>query len=140
MFTYTLLIAVAGLFGIAAGIVAIDGITASRTAQPAVFRWRLARRFAIPAAALLVPALAIVVIPTGSAAVRVSQWSGAVKGPLYAGTHLVVPLAQNVEVYNIRDQVYATSPIESPKDRSPVLKVYSREGLAVGLGVTVRYQ
>src|SRR5262245_21209540 len=140
MFTYTLLIAAAGLFAIAAGILAADGIAGVRTGQPIVLRRRLARRFATAGAVLLLPALAIVVVPTGSAAVRVSQWTGAVKGPLYAGTHLVVPFAQDVEVYNVRDQVYSTIPIESPKDRTPVLKVYSREGLAVGLGVTVRYQ
>src|SRR5262245_29406391 len=140
MFTHVLVVAVAGVLAIAAGILAVDGIAGIRTGQPVALRWRLARRFAVAGVVLLLPALGIIVVPNGSAAVRVSEWTGAVKGPLYAGTHLIVPVAHDVEVYNIRDQVYSTVPAESPKDRTPVLKVYSREGLAVGLGVTVRYQ
>jgi regulator of protease activity HflC (stomatin/prohibitin superfamily) len=36
--------------------------------------------------------------------------------------------------------VFATNPAELAKDATPVLKVYSREGLPLGLGITVRYQ
>jgi regulator of protease activity HflC (stomatin/prohibitin superfamily) len=71
--------------------------------------------------------------------VRVSQPSGTLGGTLYPGTHFVVPLIHQVELYNIRDQIYSTNPVDG-KDRAPVLKVHSKEGLPVGLGVTVRYQ
>jgi regulator of protease activity HflC (stomatin/prohibitin superfamily) len=138
--TYALLIAVAGLLGVAAAILVIDGWTAARLGQTPAFRWRLAGRFAAMALVLLLPALSIVVVPGGAAAVRTSQWSGAVKGPLFAGTHVIIPFAQSVDIYSVRDQVYTTIPTEAAKDPTPVLKVHSKEGLPVGLGVTVRYQ
>ena len=74
------------------------------------------------------------------AGVRVSQLSGTLPGTLYPGTHFVMPLVHHVELYNIRDQIFSTNPVEIPRDRTAVLKVYSREGLPVGLGVSVRYQ
>ena len=104
------------------------------------FPWWIARRVAAAAVVLWLVAASIVIVPSGAAAVRVSRLSGAVKGPTYAGTHFVVPLAQTLEVYSIRDQVYTTIPSEIAKDPNSVLKVHSREGLPVGLGVTVRYQ
>jgi regulator of protease activity HflC (stomatin/prohibitin superfamily) len=70
----------------------------------------------------------------------VSQFSGTLSGTLYSGTHLVLPLIHRVELYNIRDQIYTTIPTDAPKAPQPVLKVYSREGLPLGLGVSVRYQ
>jgi regulator of protease activity HflC (stomatin/prohibitin superfamily) len=51
-----------------------------------------------------------------------------------------MPLVHRVELFNIRDQVFATNPSEIAKDHTLVLKVYSREGLPVGLGISVRYQ
>jgi regulator of protease activity HflC (stomatin/prohibitin superfamily) len=87
----------------------------------------------------LLPALAIVVVPSGTGAVRVSQFSGTLGGTLYPGTHFIVPLMHHVELYNLRDQIYSTNPADA-KDRAPVLRVHSKEGLPVGLGVTVRYQ
>jgi regulator of protease activity HflC (stomatin/prohibitin superfamily) len=82
-------------------------------------------------------------VPSGTAAVRVSQLSGTMSGTLYPGTHVIAPLVHRAELFNIRDQVFATNPAEigkDGKDATPVLKVYSREGLPLGLGITVRYQ
>jgi len=137
---YVLFTGAAGLLATAAGILLADVWNAVRASRPPVLRWRLAGQFAAAAGVALLPALSLVVVPNGAAGVRVSQMSGKVTGPLYAGTHLVAPLLQQVEVYEIRDQVYSTIPAEAPRDRSPVLKVYSKEGLPVGLGITVRYQ
>ena len=137
---YVLFTGAAGFLATAAGILLTDVWNAVRASRPPVPRWRLAGRFAAAAGVALLPALSLVVVPNGAAGVRVSQMSGKVTGPLYAGTHLVAPLLQQVEVYDIRDQVYSTIPAEAPRDRSPVLKVYSKEGLPVGLGITVRYQ
>src|SRR5262249_28209821 len=88
----------------------------------------------------LIPALSIVVVPSGFAGVRVSQMSGTRPGTLYPGTHVVMPFLHHVELFSIRDQMFATNPSEAPKDPTPVLKVYSKEGLPVGLGVSGRYQ
>jgi len=51
--------------------------------------------------------LSIVVVPSGTAGVRVSQLSGAVGGTIYPGTHFVSPLVQHVELYRVRDQIIA---------------------------------
>ncbi len=137
---YLLLVGSIGLLVTAAATLAIDVYTAARARQPIVLRWRDAGRLTILAWLLLIPALSIVVVPSGMAGVRVSQISGSLSGTLYPGTHFVVPFIQRVELYNIRDQIFATIPNETPKDATPVLKVYSREGLPVGLGVSVRYR
>ena len=92
------------------------------------------------AAFALLPLLAgisIVVVPAGSAAVRVSQISGTIPGTLYPGLHLVFPLVQSTAVYDMRDQVFQTAVSEKAGEG---LKVQTREGLSVGLAVAVRYR
>jgi regulator of protease activity HflC (stomatin/prohibitin superfamily) len=80
------------------------------------------------------------VVPAGLAGVRVSQVSGTLPGTLYPGTHFVVPLVQRVETYSIRDHVYSTAATPDPKQPGAGLKLQSKEGLSIGLGVTVRYR
>src|SRR5437764_9320186 len=137
---YLLVVASIGFFGAAAAVPVADVVKAVRSAEPLAVRWRLAARLALFAWLPLLPALSIVVVPSGMAGVRVSQLSGTLGGTLYPGTHLVMPLVHRVELFNIRDQVFATNPNDAPKERGPVLKVYSREGLSVGRGISVRYQ
>jgi regulator of protease activity HflC (stomatin/prohibitin superfamily) len=88
----------------------------------------------------LVAASSIVVVPSGMAAVRVSQVSGTLPGVLYPGVHAVVPFVQRAEMYSIRDSVFSTVAVENPKQPETTLRVQSKEGLPVGLGVTVRYR
>jgi regulator of protease activity HflC (stomatin/prohibitin superfamily) len=102
-------------------------------------RWRLASRLAIVAFVAILPALGIVVIPSGMAGVRVSEISGTLPGTLYPGTHFVAPLIHHVEAFNTRDRLYSTPATDAVKGSDP-LKVYSKEGLPIGLGITVRYQ
>jgi regulator of protease activity HflC (stomatin/prohibitin superfamily) len=71
-------------------------------------RWGLARQLVIAAIVPLLLALSIVVIPDGSAGVRVSQMGGARPGTLYPGVHIVVPLIDSVVRYDTREQVYTT--------------------------------
>lgn len=97
-------------------------------------------RLAAPAAFLLLAGLSIVVIPDGHAAVRISQISGVRPGTLYAGTHFLVPLFDRVELFDIRDRVLATSATEGPHEKLETLTVEAREGLSLGLAVTVRYR
>jgi regulator of protease activity HflC (stomatin/prohibitin superfamily) len=137
---YLLMAAGIGFFAAAASVVVMDVVSAARARRAWELRWRTASRLALIASLPLVAALSIVVVPSGTAGVRVSQLSGTLPGTLYPGTHLVMPLVQRVELFNIRDQMFATNPAEVPKDKTPALKVYSREGLPVGLGVSVRYQ
>lgn len=137
---YLLMVGSAGVFAAAVGVLVADIVKTVRESQTLTLRWRLATRLALFACVPLLPALSIVVVPSGMGGVRVSQLSGTLPGTLYPGTHFVMPLVHRVELFNIRDQVFATNPSEIAKDHTPVLKVYSREGLPVGLGISVRYQ
>jgi regulator of protease activity HflC (stomatin/prohibitin superfamily) len=82
----------------------------------------------------------ILVIPDGRAGVRISQIWGVLPGTLYPGTHLIFPIFDRVQTYDIRDQVFATAATEAPKETHEVLSIDAKEGLSIGLGVTVRYR
>ena len=103
-------------------------------------RWRQAQRLAAAAVLPVLLALSIVVIPDGSAGVRISQIWGARPGTLYPGVHLVTPLIDSVSLYDTREQVYQTLASESDKKKGEVLAVQAREGLNIGLAVSVRYR
>src|SRR5580704_14666427 len=158
---YLLMILGVGLFGSAGALVAYDifiseqlrrllarsktseagaetGLTARRPFGPV--RWRLAQRLAISAVLPILLALSIMVIPDGSAGVRVSQIWGARRGTLYPGVHFVTPLVDSVALYDTREQVYSTVASASPKSDNEVLVVQAREGLNIGLAVSVRYR
>jgi regulator of protease activity HflC (stomatin/prohibitin superfamily) len=147
LFIKYLLVTGAVTLFVSAATVLITGIyRAFRSPEPAPIRWRVAGRLAALGMLPLLPALSIVVVPSGMAGVRVSQISGTLGGTLYPGVHFVMPLVQHVELFNVRDQIFSTDASEPAKGTkgsaaaSPVLKVYSKEGLPVGLGVSVRYQ
>ena len=117
---------------------------------PGPVRWRTTIALALLAWIPLLVAFAIAVIPSGHAGVRISQLSGTRPGTLYAGTHLVSPLVDHVELFDLRDRLFTAgveeeSPRQKGRDvlREPArepLKVQAREGLTVGLAITVRYQ
>jgi regulator of protease activity HflC (stomatin/prohibitin superfamily) len=109
--------------------------------QPfAAVRWRLAQRLAAASVFPVLLALSIVVIPDGSAGVRISQIWGARPGTLYPGVHIVTPLIDSVSLYDTREQVYSTLASENDKKKGEVLSVQAREGLNIGLAVSVRYR
>jgi regulator of protease activity HflC (stomatin/prohibitin superfamily) len=144
---YLLVTGAIGLFVSAAAIVILDLYRAFRVPDAAApVRWRLAGRLAALGWLALLPALSVVVVPSGMAGVRVSQVSGTLGGTLYPGMHFVVPFVHHVKLFNVRDQIFSTDASEPAKEAQdagatvPVLKVYSKEGLPVGLGVSVRYQ
>ncbi len=118
----------------AAGLMAVDVIQYRRIPQ-----WRLPARLALLSLIPLLSGFSIVVVPAGMAGVRVSQISGTLPETLYPGLHLVVPLVQTVETYDLRDQIYETTVTADPK-RSEALKVQTKEGLELGLAVTVRFR
>jgi len=131
-------------FGLLTAAAIVAGYDLYRLSSPplaaqagAAPRWSLAGRIAALALLPLLAGLSIQVVPSGMAGVRVSQISGTLPGTLYAGFHLVVPLVQTVALYDVRDQIFETTLGEKPA--SP-LKVQTREGLSVGLAVTVRYR
>jgi regulator of protease activity HflC (stomatin/prohibitin superfamily) len=136
---YVLLTGALSMFIAAGMVLGRDARKVMLQPDTALIRWRLFTRYVVIAVLLLLPGLSIVVVPSGMAGVRVSQLSGTVGATIYAGTHFVSPLTQHVELYNVRDQIYSTSPVDALK-KGTALKVYSREGLPLGLGISVRYQ
>ena len=137
---YVLLFGALSMF-VAAGVVLFrDAQKVMRQPDTSTIRWRLFTRYVLIAVLLLLPGLSIVVVPSGMAGVRVSQISGTVGGTIYPGTHFTLPLVQHVETYNVRDQLYSTNAVDASKDQATALKVYSKEGLPLGLGISVRYQ
>jgi regulator of protease activity HflC (stomatin/prohibitin superfamily) len=91
----------------------------------------------------LLVAASIVVVPSGMGGVLISQLDGTLPGTLYPGVHFITPLIDNVEMFDLRDHLFSTGAApEGPKTASQKngLDVQSREGLNIGLGVTVRYK
>jgi regulator of protease activity HflC (stomatin/prohibitin superfamily) len=112
-----------------------------------VVRWRTSLVLTMLAWGPLLLAFSIVVVPSGMAGVRVSQVSGTMPGTLYAGAHLVMPLVEDVALFDTRDQIFTTGVSEdrrataaksSPKVEP--LNVQAKEGLTLGLSITVRYR
>jgi len=105
-----------------------------------VVRWSAAAKLAILGAVLGLAGKSILVVPDGQAAVRLSQISGVRPGTLYAGTHLLVPMVEHAALYDIRDKDFSTAAMDVHGEKLEVLTVQAREGLQVGLAVTVRYR
>ena len=103
-------------------------------------RWTTAAKFVVAAGLCSLAASSILVVPDGEAAVRISQISGVRPGTLYAGTHFILPLIDRAQLYDVRDKVFSTSSAEGTREKLEVLNVETREGLEVGLAVTVRYR
>lgn len=100
-------------------------------------RYRAAGRITALALASLLAGISIQVVPAGMAGVRVSQITGTLPGTLYPGFHLVIPLVQTVELYDVRDQIYQTTIGEKSSQQ---LNIQTKEGLSVGIAVVVRYR
>ena len=103
-------------------------------------RWAPAAKLVVAAALTALAGCSILVVPDGEAAVHISQISGVRPGTLYAGTHFILPLIDRAQLYDVRDKVFSTSAAEGTREKLEVLNVETREGLEVGLAVTVRYR
>lgn len=101
-------------------------------------RWRNAGRLAAGAGLLFLVQASLVIVPSGVAGVRVSQLSGTRPGTLYPGVHLIRPLIDSVSLYSTRDQLLTTGP--GANGKGEVLSAQTKEGLSIGLVVTVRYR
>jgi len=116
-------------------------------AAPVAVRWRTSLALAMLAWGPLLVAFSIVVVPSGMAGVRVSEMSGTVPGTLYPGAHMVMPLVEEVALFDTRDQVFTTGDSEIAKPsasglpaKPQLLDVQAKEGLTLGLAITVRYR
>lgn len=113
---------------------------------PRPLGWKDALHLAALSLVPLLLGLSIAVVPSGMAGVRVSEFSGTRPGVLYAGSHLVTPLVESVVLYDVRDKVYTTAAGEPTKKEEggeaiqpEVLNVQAKEGLPIGMAITVRY-
>ena len=114
---------------------------------PPQLRWRTSLAFGLLAWGPILLAFSIVVVPSGMAGVRVSQTSGTLPGTLYPGVHFVTPLVEDVAFFDTRDQVFTTGVSEDGKSaaanvsaKSQLMDVQAKEGLTIGLAITVRYR
>lgn len=112
-------------------------------------RWRTSIALIMLAWTPLLVSAGIVIVPSGMAGVRVSQTRGTLAGTLYPGVHFVTPLIERVELFNTRDQLFTTGVSEDglaktaakgDARRLQALQVQAKEGLTLGLAITVRYQ
>src|SRR5512133_1400931 len=148
---YLLLTGALGLFVAAVAVLAYDlyaeyksrrDAASGITREAEAVRWRITLALIAVAWAPMLIALSIVVVPSGMAGVRVSQLSGTRAGTLYPGVHLVKPMVDHVEMFDTRDHLYTTGITADGKvdKKAEPLKVQAKEGLTLGLAITVRYQ
>ena len=153
---YMLLVVGVGMFVVAAAIVSNDAWLAfqyrRKTAlgavaiEPEPIRWRTTVALVCLAWAPILIGMSIVVVPSGMAGVRVSQTRGTLSGTLYPGIHAVTPMVEHVEVFDTRDKLFTTGGNEAVARDSKLgtkaepLQVQSKEGLPIGLAITVRYR
>jgi regulator of protease activity HflC (stomatin/prohibitin superfamily) len=120
-----------------------EGTPETLPPSPAV-RWRASVALALLAWGPILLALSILVVPSGTAGVLVSQARGTLPGTLYPGVHFVIPLAESVVLFDTRDQLFTTGSLDDgstgqAKMFKP-LNVQAKEGLTLGLSITVRYR
>lgn len=120
---------------------------------PRPIRWKPSAQLVAVALVIALMASSIAVVPSGMAGVRVSQLSGTQPGTLYPGVHFVKPLIETIALYDVRDQLYSTSadlsrrsektaekPTPTGREKAEPFVVQAKEGLPIGLAVTVRYK
>jgi regulator of protease activity HflC (stomatin/prohibitin superfamily) len=109
--------------------------------EPVPIAWRGPLAMALVACLPMLIATSMVVVPSGMGGVRISQIGGTEPGTLYPGLHFVTPLVESVQLFDLRDHLFTAGIVDAGK---PGLKnemtVQSREGLNIGLAVTVRYR
>ena len=132
-----------------------EGITSIERRPFGPVRWELARNLVLAGILPVLLALSIAVVPDGFAGIRVSQLFGVRPATLYPGVHFLTPFIDEIVLYDTREQVYTTAAFSSAyrgaepgaagnkpaaKNADEVLAVQSREGLNIGLAVSVRYR
>jgi len=117
--------------------------------EPGPVRWQTSVGLLTIACLPFLIADSMVVIPAGMGGVRVSQLRGTLPGTLYSGAHFVTPLVDDVQMFDLRDKLFTagglavpagapSAPKTGPEEQT--LDVQSKEGLDLGLAITVRYR
>ena len=122
---------------------AAEGTGDEMEMKPEEIPWRRPAALAAFGCVPLLVAASIVVVPSGMGGVRISQMRGTLPGTLYPGMHIVTPLVDSVQLFDLRDHVFTAGLLEEVPKKALVatgLNVQSLEGLNIGLGITVRYR
>jgi regulator of protease activity HflC (stomatin/prohibitin superfamily) len=90
---------------------------------------------------LLLLANSFVVVPAGHVGVVFNILRGVQDRPLYEGVHFVVPGLQQVVLYDARvKEVTLSAPHEGERRADTSIRARSKEGLEIGVDVTVQYR
>ena len=121
---------------------AIDEGSLEPPFDPREIPWRGPLALALVACLPLLIAASIVVVASGMGAIRISEISGTQPGTLYPGVHFITPLIESIEMFDLRDHLFTAGVVEGGKKpgQKYSLNVQSREGLNLGLAISVRYR
>jgi regulator of protease activity HflC (stomatin/prohibitin superfamily) len=109
--------------------------------EPGPIAWRAPAALALTACLPMLMAMSMVVVPSGMGGVRISQIGGTEPGTVYPGLHFVTPLVENVQLFDLRDHLFTAGIVDGGKAGAKNnMTVQSKEGLNIGLSVTVRYR
>jgi regulator of protease activity HflC (stomatin/prohibitin superfamily) len=109
--------------------------------EPEPIAWKGPLALALLACVPLLISGSMVVVPSGMGGVRISQIGGTEPGTLYPGLHFITPLIENVQLFDLRDHMFTAGIVDAGKPGTKNnMTVQSREGLNIGLAVTVRYK
>ncbi|WP_337845368.1 prohibitin family protein [Thermus sp.] len=103
------------------------------------------RAWALPLVVLggmaLLLANSLVLVPAGHVGVVFNVFRGVQPRPLGEGVHLVLPLVQKVILYDARvKEVTLSAPHEGERRVDTSIRARSKEGLEIGVDVTVQYR
>ena len=109
--------------------------------EPGPIMWKGPMAILLVACVPLLIAGSMVVVPSGMGGVRVSQIGGTEPGTLYPGLHFMTPMIESVQMFDLRDHLFTAGVVDAGKPGTKNnMTVQSREGLNIGLAVTVRYR
>jgi len=109
--------------------------------EPGPVMWKGPVALALVASVPMMIAGSMVVVPSGMGGVRISQIGGTKPGTLYPGLHFITPMVESVQMFDLRDHLFTAGIVDAGKPGTKNnMTVQSREGLNIGLAVTVRYR
>jgi len=104
-------------------------------------RRRLGLPLVVGGVLLFLLANSFVVVPAGHVGVVFNILRGVQERPLYEGIHFVIPGLQQVILYDTRvKEVTLSAPHEGERRADTSIRARSKEGLEIGVDVTVQYR
>ena len=133
-----------GILIIVIGLVMFFGSRFAKTGSPLATSTRGLERWGLLLAGvgfvLAVLAQAIVVVPNGRAGVVFNAFQGVRPGVIEPGTHIVIPVLENVTFYpTLLQELTLSRRGEGGPDIDESIKALSKEGLEISADVTVQY-